>query len=330
VSEAKAGLSDTHRTYNVASIEGDGLMYRATHIALSLGSILLCGCSVFPRHGGNLSGKIWCNSRYLPYVDEFAKQEFHAVGDRYKVAARGYPYAVAGSLALQSDGKKEHAFNLPKSMTHAADLDSRNESGFFASTYLYDPPGSPPEVVVAFRGTNDARDWIMHNFSPAPEQFDLARTYVVNVARRYPDRRLVVAGFSLGGGLAVHVTQHAATSPLIKEAWAFNPSPRNGVKDSVDSRIWMAAVEGEILNLFRAGSSGAPDGQHSQRFNLVSSSSIFGHYRYVLTRQILHFADLNDFVVSGRTRSTTPALEILQASDQSHCRSFPLGTTLAQ
>ena len=294
-------------------------VHRLTLVMATCSAFLLASCSILPRHGGRVEGKVWCNARYLPGISEFESQKFKAIGDRYDVALRGYPYALAAALTLQSDGATENAFRPPLNLEHQKERDVGGPTGFFASTYLYDRNDHPPEVIVAFRGTNDSRDWFLHNLSFRPEQFAPARAYVLETAARYPDRRLVVTGFSLGGGLASHVTLRPETRDKVAEAWLFNPSPRNGVHDVTDPRIWMAAVQGEFLNLIRSGTSGAEPGQYSNRFDLVRSSSIFGHYRFVLTREMLHFADLTEYVRGNRTARTTEALDILQMADERHC-----------
>jgi hypothetical protein len=281
--------------------------------------VLAQGCAVWPKNWGKVEGKVWCSERYLPDVAELSTDRFKAEGDRFDVALRGYPYAVASSIVLQK-GESRNAFVPPPNMTHRADLDSGySDVGFGASTFEYNREGHAPEVIVAFRGTDEPGDWLYQNLAMYPRQFGPARNYVKEIAAKFPNHRLVAVGHSLGGGLAVHVTLNEETSPMVAEAWALNPSPRIGQAVRSDERIWFAAVEGEALGAFRTNSLGAQDGHYSRRFNLIEASSIYKHFRYVLTRQMLHIADLTEHVRGGRTSATTPALEILKASDNSHC-----------
>lgn len=305
----------------LATIVASGLAMLTSGCASLRGS----GLALWPANWGNEEGYIWCNARYL---DLWAYPDIGTVNPerdvRLRLAERGYPYAVAAALTLQKPGKSEDKhFAVPTFLMRDARMDEDDSSsGFQAATYLLHQPGSPggsDEVVVAFRGSDSWRDYWKHNLTVfrTPAQYKPARAYVRRVAARYPDRRLVVTGFSLGGGLAVHVTRDNETSRFVKEAWAFNPSPRTGHAASDDSRVFMAAVKGEILSVARRGGLGAPKEQYSNEFGLVRSSSVYGHSRWVLTRQMLSYADLVAYDQAGRPADfVSPPLEILAASNE--------------
>jgi hypothetical protein len=299
-------------------------------LTLSLASLLSAcssirgtGLALWPANWGNEEGYIWCNARYL---DIYAYPDPIAVDPprdtRLRLAARGYPYAVAASLTLQKPGKSEDKhFASPTFLEQDPSLNVDDpSSGFQAATFRLRPPDQrlgAQEIVVAFRGSDTWRDYWKHNLAVfwSPAQFRPARDYVQRVSEKYPGQRLVVAGFSLGGGLAVHVTQHPDTSQLISEAWALNPSPRTGVPEKVDRRIYTVAVSGEILAAVRRNGLGAPEQQYSNDFGLLRSSSVYGHSRWVLTRQMLGYADLVAYERSGRQADlVTPPLTILRAS----------------
>lgn len=292
---------------------------------------MLSGCaSIAPTNWGVEEGKVWCNSRYLDMVKELDSPAFTAPGydekhqvTLYDVSVNGYPYALAAALALQEGDDGGHTYvGEPLLRRYGKPLEQGPQpAGFYAVTFIRDTDDpSRPEIVVAFSGTNDSRDWFRHNLSFSPEQFAPARAYVKQAAAAFPQRsRLVVAGYSLGGGLAAHVTLHDETRALVQEAWLLNPSPRDGVDTEPDPRIWMAAVSGEILNVIRFGAGSAPRHQRSKRFRLIRSSSIHRHFRWVLTQQMLHIADLAEFVRSGRTLDTTPALDVLKRSNAPAC-----------
>lgn len=173
---------------------------------------------------------------------------------------------------------------------------------------------------MTFKGTNDARDWFLHNLSPAPEQYKMARAYVKRIySSQIPRSRIVVTGFSLGGGLASHIIQHPETSHMVQEAWLFNPSPRDGVNTKQNKQVWFAATRGEILGWLRWNYVGSPPSNRGTDFDLIHSSNIYAHSRFVLARQMLHFADLQEHLQSGRRTSTTTPLQVLQGSDHSRC-----------
>ncbi|GAB3383879.1 Mbeg1-like protein [Lysobacter fragariae] len=266
---------------------------------------------------------VWCNTRYLDAIPEHQPPFSATKSTMFPIAKRGYPYALASTLVLQDGGGLDHAFSGDQVLTRVDWLTDANNGhgGFYAATFTRKLGNEmPDEVIVAFRGTNDTRDWLLHNLSPFPEQYRQARRYVERVASALPVRtRLVVTGHSLGGGLAAHVAQHRDTRDLVQEAWVFNPSPRDGVWTHETPNIWFASSKGEILNAFRWDYVGAPKNQRTTEFKLIDASSVYRHFRYVITREILHYADLTEHVEGGRKSTTTIPLQILERSDGSRC-----------
>ena len=121
--------------------------------------------------------------------------------------------------------------------------------------------------------------------------------------------------------LAIHVLLNDETSKYISEAWAFNSSPVTGYKERVDKRLYVLSVEGEILKYLRTlnwGPTrlGAIDEHYSDNFNLVGSSSVYAHSRWILTREMIFFADMVHYENSGREDESSPALDILKASNE--------------
>ncbi|WP_116365139.1 Mbeg1-like protein [Parahaliea mediterranea] len=293
-------------------------------LASGCASIRGTGLSILPKNWGNEEGYIWCNARYLDinaYKESgSAKPESDL---KLALARKGYIYALAAGLTLQKSGESEDKhFFAPDSLRRidTLNVDDR-KSGFQASTFEYYGSGdrfSSPKIIIAFRGSDEFYpDYLKHNFALwwEPVQFKPAREYVKKVAKTYPSNDLIATGFSLGGGLAIHVLQSKPTSSLITQAWAFNPSHRTGVKKSPSDRLYLAAVEGEILELFRTDGLGAIEGHYSNEYGLINSSSIYGHSRWVLIRQMLYYADLVEFEESGRTKNRTEPLDIIMASN---------------
>ena len=275
------------------------------------------------------AARFWCNERFLnPAANPFDARHL-------KLARRGYLYAVAAALALQQDNAEGRAyhFTAPARMREV-DRPSRDRSGFEVTTFevLDAPEGKLQEVVIAFAGSNDDVDWDKTNFGEDKRQYIQARRYVRKIAAlpAYQGVRLVVTGFSLGGALAVHVTKHPETSRLVSETWAFNPSPKTWVGNQVDRRIWLAAAANEGLRFAREISIalvpgvariGAPDNQRAEGFYLLDANPVVSHYRWVLTRNILHVADLALRIEQGSDASTEP-LQILQSSRFRACPSL--------
>jgi len=292
--------------------------------------VILCGLYVFLANLAWSSEPqyFWCNERYL----SVERRPFDA--KHLRVAKRGYLYALAAAVALQKDNPegRSHHFALPARMREV-NRPPRDPSGFEAASFEIrsaDASGALQELVIAFTGSNDDTDWRETNMGSDRRQYRAARRYLAMMAAKpeYAGLRIVVAGFSLGGALAVHVTKHKETSALVAETWAFNPSPKIWANGRPDRRIWLAATESEALHFARnslvasvvpgVGMIGAPPSQTAEGFYLLASNPVYSHFRWVLTRNILHAADLAIMAEQSGLVGTEP-LEILRASHFASC-----------
>jgi hypothetical protein len=288
--------------------------------------LLLLACSTVSLE----KGAIWCNEplEYEPGV--------HFDRPHLEVARKGYIYALAGAYVLQgnTDEDKNHWFNLPPRLKEVY-RPQRHQSGFEVRTFmLFDTPEDqePLEIIIAYTGSNDSGDWIWTNLLFSKSQYELARQYLIDTALKYPGKRIVVTGYSLGGALAGHVTKDKRTSFYVSEAWLFNPSPKLYANDNYDNRIWVGALRGEALQTVRTrpfellwpgiNRIGAPWQQNAQDFYLISAFPIYGHYRWALARNILFVADyahLQNPIGPVDPRRAREPREILEASRFKAC-----------
>lgn len=307
-------------------------MKNTIFVFIALVMIQVSGCSSpkfspFPKYGGKIEGTVWCQSRYLDMVGEYQvkpKDPNSEYGKKLRLAKEGFVYALAATLTLQDkDSKYQYNFIMPSYIKQIDELTENHANGFQAETFVYENPVTKDaELIIAFRGSDQFfKDYLLQNFALWQVQNEPAREYVVK-AVAYRDahkgqfgKKVVVTGNSLGGALAAHVANHRDTRDLITDAWAFNPSPRTSVRppDGENPKVRLLSTDQEILNMFRRKNIGAPLENQSTDYNLISSSSVYNHYRWVLAREILWYADLAMYFDSGKKAQTTPPLEILKA-----------------
>lgn len=273
---------------------------------------------------------IWCNERYLPEIDARAPvtDELHL-----NVAKQGYLYALLGAYILQKNNEEgmDHHFSLPNNIETVKTLSIKDsKTGFEAETFKVSSPSkSKPDVVIAFAGTNDTSDWETNLSATNKSQYDQARKYVLDAEKVFPGSSFAVTGYSLGGGLAAHVTKHEQTSHLVKVAWLFNPSPKTWANGNPDKRIWQASTSDDALKTLRLpifrilpgfAYNGADNNQKAENFYLIESNPIYAHYRWALARNILHTADLALYK-EGVPEDASEPLKILKLSKFSACKS---------
>lgn len=130
-----------------------------------------------------------------------------------------YIYAQLSANAYEADS----AYTLPdtiKAVRHDGVCTDPDNIGFACLVHERREGPKIVEVIIAFRGTEDGRDWWTGNIFPKqlPKSLD---TYDA-VKALYPNIPISVTGHSLGGGLATHVTLRRKNV----DGYFFNTSPR--------------------------------------------------------------------------------------------------------
>ena len=289
---------------------------------------LLSGCSnpslqIFPKYGGKIQGVVWCDQRYLYMVDEYQTIS----KDTKKILAlskEGYVYALAATLTLQKNNTDEQFnFKTPYYLKKIDELSEEKFNGFAADSFTYrNPITGNNELIIAFRGSDQFfMDYLFQNFGVYQVQNKSAREYIKYAVKFRDEHRsnfgpkVVVVGNSLGGALAAHVTNHKDTAADITDAWAFNPSPRTGILPPLggNPKIRLLSTKSEVLNFSERKHIGAQEKNEYTDYDLIKSSSIYNHYRWVLAREILWYADFAFYLESDKRAITTPPLEIIKS-----------------
>nr|WP_320443526.1 Mbeg1-like protein [Erwinia rhapontici] len=216
-------------------------------------------------------------------------------------------------------------FKTPIYLTKIDELSKKKFNGFAADSFTYSNPFTGEnELIIAFRGSDQLfMDYLFQNFGVYQVQNKSAREYI-KYAVKYRDKNrskfgpkvvVVVVGNSLGGALAAHVTNHKDTAADVTEAWAFNPSPRTGVLPPLggNPKIRLLSTKSEVLNFSERKRIGAQKQNEYTDYDLIKSSSIYNHYRWVLAREILWYADFALYLESDKRVVTTPPLEIIKS-----------------
>lgn len=150
-----------------------------------------------------------------------------------KISAEDYSHdqiAAAGRLALYAmfannsyiETPRRPHFELPRgwSLNKALSVDDK-KSGLHYEVWEHRALRLiVDEVVVAFRGTEDVRDWEHGNLGDA--QYQLVNATFPCVLANYHLANVTAVGHSLGGGLALHCS---LKWPGVS-AFGFNPSTR--------------------------------------------------------------------------------------------------------
>ena len=159
-----------------------------------------------------------------------------------KIAKENYIYALMSANAYD----KGFQIEIPKWTRVKRHL--RQEHGFSADVYVSD---TKKDVVIAYRGTDDLKDWIFGNAdTDVNGQYADADKIFATVSNEFSEANIMVVGHSLGGGLALHVSiTHKDVNAVV-----FNTSPRVFVSKDVQrykNKIVLIYETGEILTVVR-------------------------------------------------------------------------------
>jgi len=160
-------------------------------------------------------------------------------------AAHLAPYAIMSNNAYE---RGDSPIPLPDGWKEVTELRKRLPNvGLALAVFERYESDKLVEIVVAFRGTDEKKDWVQNlvpffrnQINPASEEFE-------KILKLYEEQNIaiVTTGHSLGGGLAFHMS---FTYPNV-DAIAFNSSPvtKAGTKIKKGNRRTSVWESGEIL-----------------------------------------------------------------------------------
>jgi len=158
---------------------------------------------------------------------------------------------VYATYAILSNNAYDRPAPLPLPAEWSKAESSDPGKGLAYTVYVRREDRQIKEVAVAFRGTDDVRDWMQNLDLVYREQGHKAQDAFAQVIERYgkPGVRIAATGHSLGGGLALEMALKFSDVDAI----AFDCSPilKGGDSPNMHSRrtsIWEA---GEVLEPLR-------------------------------------------------------------------------------
>ena len=185
-----------------------------------------------------------------------------------KAAKDNYIYALMSANAYD----KGFQVKIP-GWTRVKRLVSKH--GFSADIYRSD---SENHTVIAYRGTDDPKDWKYANLdTDAKGQYSDADRVFEKVETMFSDSKITTVGHSLGGGLAIHVSvTHKDVNAI-----TFNPSPRLFISKSdirFKNKVTIIYETGEILTAIRALFTTLNKVEHDEfKFNYLGGNAVSEH-----------------------------------------------------
>jgi hypothetical protein len=184
----------------------------------------------------------------------------------------------------------------------------RDDKGLSHAVCVHALPGREvDEAVLAFRGTDDPRDWL-HNFRLTDEQAVEGERVFREFAGKYRRdgvERISVTGHSLGGGLALRMSFLPEGVPATVFHWAPSSPPRDG-RGTGASRlcVW---ENNEILEFVRAVTEKRPaltwEGTRPIRANFSHDRTDRQHKMEPLARSLVLAAAPYDEALAGVARN---------------------------
>jgi len=160
------------------------------------------------------------------------------------------PRLAALAVLCNNVYKRANPMPLPSGWEVA--VPPQDGKGLSYAIYVHKTPAGVDEAVLAFRGTDDLRDWAQ-NLGLTDEQREGAEQAFREFAGRYRREgvgRISVTGHSLGGGLALRISYLPDGAPATVFNWApFSPPQAGPRGDHPRMCVW---EKHEILEFVRA------------------------------------------------------------------------------
>jgi hypothetical protein len=207
--------------------------------------------------------------------------------DRAETAALAPRIAT---LAILSNNVYERAAPIPLPRGWEVAVPPRDGKGLSYAVYVHSAAGRVDEAVLAYRGTDDLRDWAQ-NLRLTDEQTVEGDQVFREFADRYRREgvgKISVTGHSLGGGLALRMSFLAEGAPATVFNWApFSPPQDSQRADHPRVCVW---EKNEVLAFVRAKQEKpaiAWDGTRLIRVNFSHASTDRQHKMEPLARSLV-------------------------------------------